>query len=96
MARSGAVTTLVVMPTSIRLPPKLLARVDARAKALGVSRNDYLVGAIEAGIDARDTWSPELLSILEKPLDASTRHLFDDSMTAVRKARRNRRRAPRL
>ena len=89
-------TTLVVMPTSIRLPPKLLARVDSRAKALGVSRNDYLVGAIEAGMDARDTWSPELLSILENPLDSGTRRLFDDSMTAVRKARRNRRKAPRL
>lgn len=89
-------TTFVVMSTSIRLPPRLLARVDARARALGVSRNEFLVNAIEAGISVENAWPPELLALLETPLDAGTAGLFEDAIGGVRRARRNRRAAPRL
>jgi hypothetical protein len=84
------------MPTSIRLPSRLLARVDARAKALGVSRNHLLVSTIEAGLSDPVTWPPEFLVLLGTPLDAATAGTLDDTLRATRRLRRNRRTAPRL
>ena len=87
---------VVVMVTSIRLPPRLLARVDARAKALGVSRNHLLLSTIEAGLSDRASWSPEFLALLAAPLDAKTAQTLDETLRATERLRRNRQTAPKL
>jgi hypothetical protein len=73
-----------------------LARLDARAKALGVSRNRLITVAIEASLSSAAEWPPELVRMLGQPLDASSADLLGDSLSHVRRARKNRRRAPRL
>jgi hypothetical protein len=80
-------TTNVVMATSIRLPQRLLERVDARAKTLGVSRNRLLVDTIEASLSARTTWPPEFLALLDTPLDVTAAKAFDDTLRATRRLR---------
>jgi predicted transcriptional regulator len=52
------------MSTSVRLPRKLLERVDRRAQELGVSRNLFIRRAIERGLEAEASWSPALLKLL--------------------------------
>lgn len=84
------------MSTSVRLPQRLLDRVDARAKALGVSRNRLLVDTIAAGLSDRATWSPEFLSLLDTPLDVASAATLSETMEATRRLRSNRRKAPRL
>jgi hypothetical protein len=84
------------MATSIRLPQRLLERVDARAKTLGVSRNRLLVDAIEASLSARTTWPPEFLALLDTPLDATSATTLDDTLRATRRLRRSRRKPPRF
>jgi hypothetical protein len=84
------------MATSIRLPRDLLERVDARAKALGVSRNRLLVDVVEASLSSHATWPPEFLALLEAPLDAKSAATLDDTLRATRRLRRNRRKPPRF
>jgi hypothetical protein len=84
------------MATSIRLPQRLLERVDARAKTLGVSRNRLLVDTIEASLSARTTWPPEFLALLDTPLDATSAKTLDDTLRATRRLRRSRREPPRF
>jgi hypothetical protein len=37
------------MPTTVHIPPALLKSVDRRAKALGISRNRFIVRAVQSG-----------------------------------------------
>jgi len=71
----AASTTLALMPTSVRLPAPLLARVDARGVALD---------------GARSEWPPELIALLETPLDAKTAAVVEETLAEVRRRRENR------
>ena len=82
------------MATTVHLSERLLERVDARAKALGVSRNRVIVEALERTLDARQDWPPELVRMLEAPLDRATTDVLEESLTRVRSRRRNGRRPP--
>ena len=46
------------MPTTIHVPEQLLERVDTRAKALGVSRSRFIVGALREALGTDETWPP--------------------------------------
>jgi hypothetical protein len=70
--------------------------VDARAKALGVSRNRVIVEALAASLQSRRQWPPELVRMLEQPLDDATAKALDEALEMVRGRRVNRRRPPKL
>jgi hypothetical protein len=70
--------------------------VDARAKALGVSRNRLILDALESTLGGNAKWPPELIAALQTPLDAATAKVLDESMSTVRRRRRSRARPPKL
>jgi predicted transcriptional regulator len=83
---------ILFVATTIHLPDRVLARVDARAKALGISRNKVILDAVEHALDDRSAWSPELISLLSEPASRGAADALEMSLAAVRKLRRNRRR----
>lgn len=80
--------------TTVHIPKKLLSRVDARAKSLGMSRNRLVVEALRDKVEARDAWPPELLAMLQSPIDRTTDELVDRLEETVRRHRRSRKKAP--
>lgn len=86
----------IFMPTTVHLPKELLKRVDARAKALGISRNRLITEALESSLRVRDQWPPELVNMLEAPFEGAAAKQLDRSVAAVRKRRVSRRGAPEL
>jgi hypothetical protein len=76
------------MPTSIRLPPKLLRAANARAKALGISRNRLILQAIERELRESSAWSEGFFEALVD-VDDSTRSAVDELTTAITKGRRS-------
>jgi len=79
--------------TTVHIPKKLLEQVDARAKSLGVSRNRLVVEALRDKVGSRDAWSPELIAMLETPVDAKLRQAAEEMEAAIRAGRRSRKRA---
>ena len=77
------------MPTSVHIPKPLLAAVDRRARALHVSRSRLIVRALERELKQRDEWSPELLAMLGRPVDAKTAAVVTETMAAVHANRRS-------
>jgi predicted transcriptional regulator len=90
------VNTILFMATTVHVPEDLLHRVDTRARALGVSRNRFIVTALEESLGTRDTWPPELVGMLRHPLPAGAARDLEESLAAVRGRRSNRRKAPTL
>jgi hypothetical protein len=60
--------------TTVHIPKPVLERVDERAKALNLSRNRFIVEALERALAEQATWSPGFLDSVSKlqelePLD---------------------------
>ena len=53
------------MSTTIHLPPSLLETVDYRARELGMSRNRYIIRALERIVQNETQWSPRFVEALE-------------------------------
>jgi len=83
-------------PLPSTVPDDLLDRVDARAKALGVSRNRLILEALEASLGTKQEWAPELLTMLAKPLSPGASRELDAAIEAARSRRSPARRPPRL
>ena len=96
MTPSFVTNTNVFVPTTIHIPDPLLDRVDTRAKALGISRNRLILGALEEKVGARDEWAPELAAMLAEPLSSATGKELEDSLAAARRRRSSRKRPPEL
>lgn len=75
------------MPTTIHIPESLLNEVDERAKTLRLSRNRFIVAALQKALAEEPPWSPGFLDALQAftPL-----HGEDDLAALVRKNRRSR------
>ena len=60
------------MTTTVHIPPEILGKVDARAKALNLSRNRFIVETLEKALSDNSTWSPEFLEFLHSttPIDS--------------------------
>ena len=82
------------MPTSIHLPDELLAAIDARAKALKISRNRLIVRSLERELSHDNDWSPGFFEALS-PLDDATADLARELLVDVRSKRRSKA-APKL
>jgi hypothetical protein len=52
------------MPTSIHLPPDVLAWLDREATRQGITRNRVVTQIIVREMNARDDWSPNLFPVL--------------------------------
>ncbi len=78
----------ILMPTSVHLPPPLLAAVDRRARRMRISRNRLIVQALERELARDSAWSPGFLDWLRN-VDDSLSGAVDDLMVAVRANRRS-------
>ena len=85
------------MSTTVYIPPELLERVDARAQELGISRNRYVVQALERAIAEETEWSPGFLKALaDAAEDIESHEAIDEMMGAIRSARRSRKKPLKL
>ncbi len=77
------------VPTTIHIPETLLSEVDKRAKTLNLSRNRFIVDALQKALAEEPPWSPAFLEALQDftPLDADY-----DVAALVRKNRVSRKR----
>jgi len=76
------------MPTTVHIPKPLLEAVDRKARALRISRNRFVVRAIERELNHASEWSPgffdRLAAVEEKTADS-----VDKMLAAVHDARRS-------
>jgi len=84
------------MPTSVHIPAPLIERLDARARALGVSRNRFILAAIEAKLGESAAWPEPLVRMLGTRPSAAVRRAGQELDRAVVARRRTRRGAPAL
>lgn len=85
------------MPTTIHVPDQLLDRVDARAKALGMSRNRFITQALEKSLGEEEGWSPELVHLLTRhPVSEAAARELEATMANVARTRRSKRKPPKL
>jgi hypothetical protein len=84
------------VPTTVHIPRSVLERADARAKALGISRNKLIVQALEARLQTAEQWPPELVELLTLPPLPELVKATSEMNEAIRKRRRNRREPPPL
>jgi predicted transcriptional regulator len=82
------------MPTSIHMPRNLLAAVDRRAEALRISRNRFIVRAVERAVARETEWSPGFFEFL-RDIDPEDARAVDEMLEAV-ESRRSSKRALRL
>ena len=76
------------MPTSVHLPKQLLAAVDRRARALKMSRNRFIVKALERELGGGPGWSPGFLERLRE-VDEATAEAADEMLEVIRAGRRS-------
>ena len=75
------------MATTVHIPPTLLELVDANAKALRLSRNRFIVRALEKAIAEHEGWSESFLQVLDTPLEARDASAVDEMVATIRKKR---------
>ncbi len=72
--------------TSIRLPDDLVEALDERAAALGVTRSQLIIQAVERALEDRSAWSPGFLKAIGTP-HAELEEAVDEMMEAIRQQR---------
>jgi hypothetical protein len=82
------------MATSVHIPKPLLDAVDRRARSARMSRNRFIIRALEKEVERGTAWSPAFFDELAA-VDPDDRAAVDDLVEAVR-ARRTRKAPPRL
>jgi len=84
----------IVMATTVHIPEPLLRAVDRQARRLKISRNRFIVRAIEKQLAGETAWSPGFFEQLGRvePGDAIA---VDEMLDAIQK-RRTRKNAPDL
>ena len=83
------------MATTVHLPDDLLKRVDERARAEKVSRNQYVRRALARMVEQDTEWSPEFLRALDDAAsDHEGRRAVDEMIRGL--SRRSRKEPPLL
>jgi len=75
------------MATSVHFPRELLERVDAQAKARGVSRNRLIIDALEQALSKEDRWSPEFLAEMDCPPSAKVQEAAQEMLKEIYNSR---------
>lgn len=78
----------MAMPISVHIPKPFLDAVDRRARALGLSRNQLILRALEREMTQVSDWSPGFFETLGAP-DEGTLEAVDEMVEAIRKGRRS-------
>jgi hypothetical protein len=78
----------ILMPTSVHIPKDLLVAVDRRAKQLGMSRNRFIVRALERDISKDAEWSPGFFEKFS-PLNREDATALDETFAFVRANRKS-------
>lgn len=81
------------MATTVHISPELLRSVDSRAKALKISRNRFVVHALEQALADRSEWSPAFLDAIKSTFPGTA--AVDDMLGHIKQARRSKK-APQL
>jgi hypothetical protein len=76
------------MPTSVHIPKPLLLAVDRRARALKISRNRFIVQALERELNKGSDWSPDFFERLAAP-EAGVEAAADELKTVIQSHRRS-------
>jgi hypothetical protein len=84
------------VPTTIHVPASLLEKIDARAKALGVSRNRFILQALADKVDVPLEWPEEFVRALKHPVRGDVAALADELERAIERGHRNRKQPPRF
>jgi hypothetical protein len=74
------------MATSVHIPKPLLEAVDRKARALKISRNRFILRAIERELKPGSDWSPGFFERLSAT-DSETAAAVDELLASVRQAR---------
>lgn len=72
--------------TSIRFPAELVEALDRRAAALGLTRTEVIIQAVERALEEQSAWSPAFIKAIGTPrrdLEVAA----DEMMEAIRSAR---------
>ncbi len=77
----------ICMATSLRFPRELLKRVDAQAKARGVSRNRLIIDALERTLANDNKWSTEFWAEMACPPDAGTQKAAQEMLEDIYSSR---------
>ena len=72
--------------TSIRLPEDLVEALDERAAALGVTRSQLIIAAVEQALEDRSSWSPGFLKAIGAPRP-ELEEVVGEMMEAIRERR---------
>ena len=81
---------IIFVPTTVHIPPNLLASAQRRADALGISRNRLIIRALERELEEAEVWSREFLDALRN-VDADTAGAAADLLAQISKRRRSKR-----
>ena len=84
------------MATTVHLPNHLLQSVDERAAELGMSRNRYIILALEQAITEQTEWSSKFLAELASASADVESHELLAEMTATIRRHRSRKPHPPL
>ena len=76
------------MTTTVHLPADLLESVDRKARELGMSRNRYIIRALESALDSETRWSPRFVGELEAARsDEEGREALEEMRAVLSKGR---------
>ena len=84
------------MPTTIHLSPELLNAVDRTARGLAMSRNRYIVRALERAVQTETGWSADFVERLEAARADPEIQRAADEMRAAIEANRMSKAPPKL
>jgi metal-responsive CopG/Arc/MetJ family transcriptional regulator len=84
------------MSTTVHLPPNLLSSVDRRARELEMSRNRYIIRALERALHEEEGWSPRFLDTLAAAAEDREGQEAVEEMRAAIAASRTRKAPPEL
>jgi len=82
------------VPTTIHLRKSLLEKVDERAKALGVSRNRFIVQALAEKVEVPVEWPDEFVRALKRPVSREVADAADELQRIIESGRRSRKAPP--
>ncbi len=84
------------MATTVHLPQQLLQTVDERASELSMSRNRYIILALEKAITEQTDWSSDFLDELVVAADDKQSQQLLMEMTEAIRSHRSRKAHPEL
>jgi len=74
--------------TTVHIPAPLLQIVDARAKEAGISRNRFILQALERAVGEQDAWNPAFFAQLRRA-GAAEAEVVDQMMADIVASRRS-------